>query len=82
MGKNHGLQRGMTMDVYRKIIKFDPYAINKEYHLNIKLGKLNIIYLEEFVAIGRKIKFSDQKDLPYLNIFNFMIGDTIRMSMK
>ncbi|MFT6544731.1 MAG: hypothetical protein ACJAT2_002055 [Bacteriovoracaceae bacterium] len=82
MGKEQGIDKGATLDVYRTISRVDPYATKKRYNYKVKVGQLKVVHSEDNAAIGAMELIQDGKDDALLEIENLMIGDEVSVHLN
>ncbi|MBK23699.1 MAG: hypothetical protein CME70_06805 [Halobacteriovorax sp.] len=82
MGKQQGVDRGTTLDVYRTVHRVDPYATKKRYNYKIKVGQLKVVHSEENAAIGAMETVQNEADDALLEIENLMIGDEVSVHIN
>jgi hypothetical protein len=83
MGTGQGLSKGTVLDVYRSLSLQNPYDGSKRVNYKVKVGTLEVIHSEGEAAIAYKKKFNnDEAKDPYAEIYDFMIGDTVKVSVK
>lgn len=77
MGTEQGVKMGDNLNVFRTISIVDPYASKSRYNYNVKIGEVKVIHSEGLISIAEMVGITENKDMPYLEIRNFMIGDRI-----
>lgn len=82
MGKNQGIAKGTTLDVYRVISVLDPYQNKKRYNHKIKIGQLKVLHAEETNAIAVLDKMEKEDEMPVLDVSSLMIGDLVNVHVK
>jgi len=82
MGKNQGVAKGTTLDVYRVISVLDPYQNKKRYNHKIKIGQLKVLHAEETNAIAVLDKMEKEDEMPVLDVSSLMIGDLVNVHVK
>lgn len=82
MGKNQGVSKGTTLDVYRVISVLDPYQNKKRYNHKIKIGQLKVLHAEETNAIAVLDKMEKEDEMPVLDVSSLMIGDLVNVHVK
>lgn len=82
IGKNQGVKKGNTIDVFRVISVLDPYENKKRFNHKVKIGELKIVHAEESSAIGIVNKIEDEKETPVFEIGQFMIGDIVTVKIN
>lgn len=82
MGKQQGVAKGTTLDVYRNISRIDPYATKKRYNYKVKVGQLKVVHTEDNAAIGSLEKIQNAEDDALVEIENLMIGDEVSVHLN
>lgn len=82
MGKNQGVSKGTTLDVYRVISVLDPYQNKKRYNHKVKIGQLKVLHAEETNAIAVLDKMEEDEQMPVLDVSSLMIGDLVNVHVK
>ena len=81
MGKNQGLAKGNIVDVVRTMTRTDPYDGDARYEFKIKIGQLKVLHVEAEAAITTFHNLVDNKETPYVEIPDFMVGDEVKISV-
>ena len=81
IGKNQGLGNGSTLDVFRTIIRTDPYETKKRYNYKIKIGELQVIHHDDDAAIAISKMLHSGETMPITDVTNFMIGDHVSINV-
>ena len=82
IGNEQGVKKGTLLDVYRNVSKLDPYENKKRYNYKIKIGELKVLHSERGAAIGKLEEFFDSNNSPLINIYDFMVGDQVKVHIK
>lgn len=82
MGKNQGVSKGSTLDVYRVVSVLDPYENKKRFNHKIKVGEIKILHVEESSSIGVLAKADKEEEVPVLDVNGLMIGDVVSAHIK
>lgn len=82
IGKQQGVAKGTTLDVYRTVHRVDPYATKKRYNYKIKVGQMTVVHTEDNAAIGSVDSVQNGKDDALLEIENLMIGDEVSVHLN
>lgn len=81
MGITDGVKEGTTLDIYRGILRSNPYQNNQQHNLSIKIAKVKVIHVESNVCIAQLDSFEDPKTMPALDVRAVMIGDVVKVSI-
>ena len=81
MGTSDGIKSGTLLDVYRGILRTNPYQNNQQHNLSVKMGQLKVIHAEGNVAIAQFEKNEDPAETPVVDVKAFMIGDKIKVAV-
>jgi len=82
MGDKQGISPGTVLDVYRTIVRNDPYETKKRYTYEIKVGQLEIIHKDDDASIAITKNINNEAKTPLFEIPNFMVGDKVRVHLK
>lgn len=82
MGKNQGVSKGSTLDVYRVVSVLDPYENKKRFNHKIKVGEIKVLHVEESSSIGVLAKADKEEEVPVLDVNGLMIGDVVSAHIK
>ncbi|OIQ18525.1 MAG: hypothetical protein BM556_09730 [Bacteriovorax sp. MedPE-SWde] len=82
IGNKQGVSDGTILDVYRTVVRNDPYESKKRYTYEIKIGELEVVHKDDDAAIAiSKTVLNDSKS-PLFEIPNFMVGDKVKVHLK
>lgn len=82
VGTNHGVTKGVVLDVFRVISKSNPYDNKRRVNYRVPIGQIEVLHAENNSAIGIiKEKYDSVKD-PIFEINNFMVGDHVAVHIK
>lgn len=82
IGKEQGVQKGTTLDVFRVISKANPYNDQKRVNYKVKIGELEVLHSEDGSAIGILKNFQGGVKSPLFEVSGFMIGDHVTVKVK
>ncbi len=82
IGKNQGVTRGTTLNVYRVVSKANPYDNKKRINYQIPIGQLEVLHSEDDSAVTSLKKLYKEVRDPIFEINNFMIGDHVSVHIK
>ena len=82
MGSEHGIKKGTTLTVFRRISKRNPYDNKKRVNYKVPIGTLEVIHAEDTSAIGNLKKLYKSAKDPLFEINNFMIGDSVEVKVN
>ena len=82
MGKNQGIKKGTSIEVYRVISRLDPYKTNQRHRYKIKIGELEVIHSEDEFSIAFLKNLSGiEGSGTYFEYDNVMIGDKVSVKI-
>lgn len=76
-GTEAGLQRGMIVNVLRRVTLYDNIQNRSPGELNAVVGQVKIIHVQKGLAVGRAHGESNRENQPLLEDDFVMIGDKI-----
>ena len=82
MGKEQGVYTGAKLDVYRALVRANPYKNNDQHFYKIKIGELKVLHSESHSAIGKMTNMYTGENDPMTEIQRFMIGDGVKVHVK
>lgn len=82
IGKNQGVSSGATLDVFRTIVRSDPYETKKRYNYKVKIGELEVIHFDDDASIAISKKLINDEKSPLTDVANFMIGDNVSINVE
>jgi hypothetical protein len=78
-GRKDGLRPGMIVTVSRRVATFDTYSNSSPGDLDIVVGKIKIIHVEDGVSVARLVSVLSRDRLPLVEIEAVLVGDRLRM---
>jgi hypothetical protein len=82
MGSVQGLKKGALRDVYRSVMKTDPYETKKKFNYRMKIGELKVIHSESEAAVAVLNKLEEEEDAPIIDVEALMIGDAVEIKVR
>jgi hypothetical protein len=82
MGSVQGLKKGALLDVYRSVMKTDPYETKKKFNYRMKIGELKVIHSESEAAVAVLNKLVEEEDAPITDVEALMIGDAVEIKVR
>jgi len=82
MGSVQGLKKGALLDVYRHVMKTDPYETKKKFSYRIKIGELKVIHSETEAAVAILNKLIEDEDTPIAEVEALIIGDAVEIKVR
>ena len=79
LGSKQGVRKGALLDVFRVISVLDPYDNRKRVNYRVKIGELKVLHSNDEAAITVFHKKED-KDLPVLELDQFIVGDHVAVN--
>lgn len=80
MGKIHGLQEGILVDVFRQIATYDVLSEKLYKDMLIPIAQLKVLHVENLTAIGRLEKLFPIEKVPTTTHRSVMVGDIVRIA--
>jgi len=74
-GQAEGLEEGMKLNVIRKVPIIDPYLENQQKELEIKFATVEVIHVQNGLAIARLDRIDAIQDGPGVGVRGVLIGD-------
>lgn len=81
MGTTDGVKNGTTLNIYRGILRSNPYSNNQQHNLSVKIAKVKVIHAEGNVCIAQLDAFEDPQNIPALDVRAVMIGDVVKVAV-
>lgn len=79
LGSKQGVRKGTLLDVFRIISVLDPYDDRKRVNYRVKIGELKVLHANDEAAITIFHKKED-KDMPVLELDQFIVGDHVAVN--
>jgi hypothetical protein len=55
----------------------DPYNSNKQHELKVNFATVEVVHVEEDVAVAQVVKMIDAKEGPYVGLRGVLVGDYV-----
>lgn len=76
-GSRLGISEGTKLKVYRTLPVVDPYNGNKQLELKVDFATLEVVHVEDDVAVAQLVKITDAKKGPYVGLRGILVGDYV-----
>jgi hypothetical protein len=80
MGRDQGVEKGALLTVYRRVPVMDMYRNQSHDDMHIPVAKIQIIYADRTMSVGRVVKRADPDKIPVLEFSKIMAGDRVEFS--
>ena len=80
MGTTHGVSKGTTLEVMRKMPTFDLLRKKLLSDVTFPIARIKIIHAESGAAIGRLEKMLPAEETPTILPVAVMVGDLVRIA--
>ena len=79
-GSSQGLKINMVLPVFRRVPVRDPSGGQTLGDLQVPVGQLKVLFLQDRLAIAREFQLSDPELAPVLDQKGVMIGDRVQLN--
>ncbi|HVJ63868.1 MAG TPA: FlgT C-terminal domain-containing protein [Bdellovibrionota bacterium] len=79
-GSRLGLSKGSKLKVYRTLPVVDPYNGNKQLELKVDFAVLEVMHVEDDVAVAQLVSLTDAKKGPYVGLRGVLVGDYVAVN--
>ena len=79
-GSRLGLAKGSKLKVYRTLPVVDPYNGNKQLELKVDFAVLEVLHVEDDVAVAQLVSITDAKKGPYVGLRGVLVGDYVAVN--
>tara|TARA_B100000749_G_scaffold279661_1_gene273071 strand:+ start:54871 stop:55467 length:597 start_codon:yes stop_codon:yes gene_type:complete len=79
-GSERGLKPGMLVTVTRRLNPYDTYQNKSPGELNVAVGRLKIIHVQEGVSVARLHSLYSRSSRPVLEYDYLMVGDKLDLN--
>lgn len=76
-GARLGLSKGSKLTVYRTLPVVDPYNSNKQHELKVDFATIEVIHVEDDVAVAQMIKMVPATGGQYVGLRGILVGDYV-----
>lgn len=76
-GARLGVSEGDKLKVYRNLPVVDPYNGNKQYELKVDFALVEIIHVEDDIAVAQLVKMTEPAKGAYVGLRGILVGDYI-----
>ncbi len=80
IGRDQGVEKGAVLTVYRRVPVMDIYKNQSHDDMLIPVAKIQIIYSERTMSVGRVVKTADPEKIPVLEYSKIMAGDRVEIA--
>ncbi|MCC7441765.1 MAG: hypothetical protein IT285_09030 [Bdellovibrionales bacterium] len=80
MGTRNGVQKGTTLQVFRKMATHDLVSKRHQVDLMVPVATLKVVHAEGSAAVARLDKFFPEDEAPSIGPRAVMIGDFVQVS--
>lgn len=79
-GSQQGLKNNMVLFVYRRVPVRDPSGGQTLGDLQVPVGQVKVLFLQERLAVAREFQLHDYDSTPVLDQKGVMIGDKVQLA--
>lgn len=78
LGAKHGVKDGDRIQVSRLVPVMQTMSGQPSHLVQFVLGEATVLKTSDFISLARTLNLVDSKQLPAMNYYQFMLGDSVR----